>query len=91
MRPLSPEFRSIDDLLDVVLMEMGANHPGLSSAEESTFKNALLTIMADDEGWRRDPWEMMRRFEAILEGFNVTGTVAVPGAQASTDMRTARK
>ncbi|MGE0669280.1 MAG: hypothetical protein AB7O49_22235 [Sphingomonadales bacterium] len=58
--------KSIDDLLDMILMEMGVNHPQVTPEQEGELKQALLAIMEDEDGWRRDPHEMRRRFQTAM-------------------------
>lgn len=60
--------KTLDDLLDTVLLEMAATHPALTFDQESALKARLFEIMADAEGWERDPNEMAQRFRTAMDG-----------------------
>jgi hypothetical protein len=61
------EFRAAENVLDAVLMEMSANHPRLSSAQEDALKKALLAIVVDEDGLQNDPGEIRRRFDTAMQ------------------------
>jgi hypothetical protein len=58
--------KSYQDVLDTILLEMGANHPGLSSDEEGRLKQALLDIMGDEDGWQKELDAMVLKFETAM-------------------------
>lgn len=61
------EFITVENLLDAVLMEMSANHPRLSSAQEDALKKALFAIVTDTHGWQGSPEEIRRRFDSAMQ------------------------
>jgi hypothetical protein len=54
------------DMLDSILLEMSANHPSLTSDEETHLKQALMDIMADEQGWLNEPDSMVHKFDTAM-------------------------
>jgi len=59
--------KTLEELLDAVLMELAAGHPDLTAEQEAKMKARLFTIMADAAGWEQDPDEMTRRFRSAID------------------------
>lgn len=58
---------TLDELLDIVLLERAAGHPRLMAEQQASMKARLFAIMADADGWERDPDEMARRFHTAID------------------------